>query len=153
MNWRWKLVNWLTLKATDMSALLLRDRKWNYQLQDFAKMPINSLGRKLYEYLTQNRISYKPNLVRHDVKHILLGYEMKMPDELHIHAFLMGNRSHNLMGTIYVAVCLVFVPEQFFKLKKDYLRGKAAVPFRSVDFRNFLQTDLKLCRKQLNILT
>jgi hypothetical protein len=97
---RWKLVEWLTVKATDLSDLLLSSRHWNYTLKDCSEMPTNSLGYGLYDYLEKTNLSYKPNLIRHDMKHILLNYEMKMPDELKIHAFLIGNKSYNLFDNL-----------------------------------------------------
>lgn len=39
---RWQLVAWLTIKATDFSHWLLRNRKWNLSAADYRNMPVNS---------------------------------------------------------------------------------------------------------------
>jgi len=150
-GWRWKLVEKLTLLATEMSSWILKDRGWNYQLKDFGRMPKNSLGKRFYDYMVRNKIGYKPNLIQHDMKHILLGYEMKMPDEMHLHTYLMGNRSWNMLGMAYLAVCLAIVPEYLPKLRSDYRRGKLSQRLSSIDFRPMLCMDLIECRNQLNI--
>jgi len=41
---------------------------WNYNLKD---IPVHSLGYELFDYNRKTGIGYKPNLTRHDLKHIL----------------------------------------------------------------------------------
>lgn len=148
---RWKFVTWLTVKATAMSDWLLRNRNWRYTADDYRRMPENSMGKKLICYMDQHRIPFKPNLVRHDLKHILLGYEMRMPDELRIHAFLFGNRCYNAMGIIYLAICMLFVPEVTPCLWQDYKRGRKAIPLKKIDLSNFVEQDVDWCRQTWNI--
>ena len=93
-------------------------------------MSEESLGFKLHTYLLKTNLTYKPNLIRHDLKHILLNYEMKMPDELKIHAFLIGNKSYNLMGIFYLFICIVIVPEIIPVLIKEYKRGQKVTCFK-----------------------
>lgn len=150
-NWRWKIIEKLTLIATKMSSWVLKDRSWNYSFDEFGRMPKNSLGKRFYDYMKKNRIPYKPNLIRHDMKHILLGYEMAMPDEMHLHTYLIGNRSWNVLGTVYLAICLMIVPEYLPRLKRDYWRGKLSIRLKQVDLRNFLHKDLNECRTALKI--
>lgn len=152
LNYRLKIAEKLTIVATEMSSWILSDRDWNYKLSDFKLMPPNSLGRRYYEYMSLNKISYKPNLIRHDIKHILLSYEMKMPDEMRLHTYLMGNRSFNFLGTIYLAVCLILVPEQLAVIKSDYRKGKLSKRLKGIDLRPYLMLDLNYCRRQLNII-
>lgn len=148
---RWKLVRWLTIKATDLSNVLIKDRNWNYSFEDYRQMPENSLGRELYLYMIKNEISFKPNLVRHDLKHILLGYEMKMPDELKIHAFLIGNRCINPMGIVYLIICTLIVPEVIPQLRTAFKRGKIAKSFRKVNLQDLVPAQLIECQNQLKI--
>lgn len=148
---RWKLITWLTVQATNLSNLLLSSRDWNYNMEDLALMPDNSLGHGLYDYLKEANLSFKPNLIRHDIKHILLNYDMKMPDELKIHAFLIGNRSYNAMGIIYLMVCVCIVPEILPKLKQEYIRGKQATCLKAIDLKAYVTVETELVRLSLLI--
>ena len=148
---RWKFVTWLTIQATNLSSILLRSRNWNYSLQDFKDMPKGSLGHKLYLYLVTNNITYQPNLIRHDIKHILLNYEMKMPDELKIHAFLIGNRSYNLFGIAYLAICTAVVPEVIPKLIREFKRGKSTPCLKTRNLQNYVCQNIDAVRTQLAI--
>ena len=152
LNFRWKLVTRLTIWATNLSNIILRDRNWSFQLNDFMKMPINSLGRNLYDYLIKTDLSYKPNLIRHDMKHILLNYEMKMPDELKIHAFLIGNKTYNFMGIIYLIISTCIVPEIIPTLIQAYKRGKKAVRLKNIDIQDYVTKDIEWTRQVLNII-
>lgn len=151
-NIRWKLAQWITLKATDFSDWLLRKRRWRYAASDYQNMPDGSLGKELITYMNQNNIPFKANLVRHDLKHILLGYEMRMPDELRIHAFLVGNRSYNLVAIAYLLVCISIVPESIRLLKKDFQRGRKAICLKRINLENHVQDNLYICRNAWNIL-
>jgi ubiquinone biosynthesis protein Coq4 len=115
-------------------------------------MPSNSLGYGLFDYLEKTNLTYKPNLIRHDMKHILLNYEMKMPVELKIHAFLIGNKSYNLMGIIYLIICVIIVPEIIPDLKKEYVRGQNATCLKNIDLQHYIKNDLNETRLQLSIL-
>jgi len=146
---RWRIVKWLTIKATDFSNILLRKRNWKYSETDYRKMPENSLGNKLIQYMDQNNIPFKPNLVRHDLKHIILGYGMNMPDELRIHSFLIGNRCYNPMAIAYLIICVCIVPEIIPTLKKDFKSGRKSKCLREINLENYLKEDLIYCQKLL----
>lgn len=148
---RWKLITWLTIQATNLSNILLHKREWQYNLNDLKQMPANSLGYNLQHYYLQTGIVYKPNLIRHDLKHILLNYKMKMPDELKIHAFLIGNKSYNPMGIVYLCICILIVPEILPALKKEYKRGQKATCLKNIQLQNYVMLDVNFLRTTLNI--
>jgi len=148
---RWKFVTWLTVQATNLSNIILKSRRWNFDLKDFETMPECSLGYQLQLYLKRNFIEFKPNLIRHDIKHILLGYEMKMPDELKIHAFLLGNKSYNSLGMIYLLVCILIVPEIIPKLVSENKRGKNADCLHAIILQDYLTQDINSLRQKFNI--
>jgi len=151
LNFRWRLIEWLSLKATHLSDLLLQNRAWEYTLDDCSKMNKDTLGYSLFSYLDKNNLTFKSKLIRHDMKHILLNYEMKIEDELKLHAFLIGNKSYNLLGIIYLITCSLFVPEVIVKLKVDYKKGKMAEKLKYVDLQNFATSNLNELRNSLNI--
>ncbi len=148
---RWKLITWLTIKATELSNLVLKQIVWPYQFEAYQHMSQNSLGYKYQAYLKRHKIEYKPNLIKHDMKHIILGYDMKMPGELEIVAFLIGNKSYNKIGVIYLLICLLIVPEYSLKLVKHYKRGKAAKCLKHYRIDSFVEADLNKTREFLNI--
>jgi hypothetical protein len=148
---RWQFVAWLTIKATDFSHWLLRNRKWNLSADDYRNMPANSTGKKLVTYMDSIHINFNPCLVKHDLKHILSGYQMITPHELRIQAFLLGNRCTNAMSVVYLAVCTAIVPEYISQLTKDFHRGRKAICFNKLNLEALAPLDLKVCQKNLRI--
>lgn len=148
---RWKFVVWLTVVATNLSGILIRKRQQPYTFEMYGAMPLGSLGHTYYKTLTDQKMTYKPNLIRHDLKHVLLGYTMQMPDELRIHAFLIGNRSYNPMAILYLLVCFCVVPEIVPSLKKDFQRGRKSPSLKNTPLFDLVNQDLKICRQKLKI--
>lgn len=144
---RWKLVTWLTIQATNMSDWLLRKRKWTWTAEDYRSLEHGTIGKELISYMDANAIPFKPNLVRHDLKHIVLGYKMNMPDELRIHAFLIGNRCFNPMAMIYLFLCIAIVPEIIPTLKKDFYRGRKSICLRKIHFEKHITENLDQFQK------
>lgn len=148
---RWKIATWLTIQATELSGFFLSNRPWPYALTDYEHLPKNTLGYHYHTCIAEHQIEYKPNLIKHDMKHIILGYDMTIQNELNIVAFLIGNNSYNKFGVIYLIVCLLIVPEYSVKLIKHYKRGKAANRLKDYNIESFVETDLIKIRKLLNI--
>ncbi|MFK8044682.1 MAG: hypothetical protein AB8B72_04255 [Crocinitomicaceae bacterium] len=151
MNRRWKIVTWLTIQATEISGFVLRERNWKYRVEDYKKMKVGSLGWKYHKLVLSGTIQFKANLIKHDMKHIILGYDMTIKNELNIVAFLLGNKSANKVSTLYLITCLLFVPEYFTKLRKHYKRGQIAHRIKDYNLSNFVEMDLKSIQKTLNI--
>ncbi len=148
---RWKFVTWLTIQATELSGLVLRERDWPYDLSDYGKMKKGSLGFKYYQCINSKKIEYKAKLIKHDMKHLILGYDMTIKDELNIVAFLLGNKSANKVSIFYLLICLLIVPEYIPKLTKHYKRGKAAQRLKNYNLSVFVEQDLIIIRDKLNI--
>ncbi|MFK8039406.1 MAG: hypothetical protein AB8B74_14020 [Crocinitomicaceae bacterium] len=151
MKIRWKIVTWLTIQATEISDFVLKNRSWPFSLKDYEQMASSSLGYQYHNCISNKTIEYKPNLVKHDLKHIILGYDMTIQNELNIVAFLIGNKSANKVSILYLIVCLFFVPEYTLKLRKHFLRGKTTKRIKDFDLTLFVKQDLDAIRSQLNL--
>lgn len=148
---RWKLVTWITLVATYFSNVLIRQREQPYTFEAFGEMPKQSLGSSFYRCLVGQQLKFRPNLIRHDIKHVLLDYKMTMPDELRICAFMLGNKSQNSLSMAYLFLCTAIVPEIIPLLKKDYKRGKKSGSLKNLNIKVLAPLSVDQCRRQLNI--
>ncbi|MFT5822795.1 MAG: ubiquinone biosynthesis protein Coq4 [Crocinitomix sp.] len=148
---RWKIVTWITIFATNLSHILVRKRPQYYAFKEYGQMAEGSLGKTYFQYLNMQNIPFKANLIRHDLKHVILGYKMNMPDELRIHAFLLGNRSYNPMAIAYLCLCVTIVPETLSMLKKDFKRGRATQCLKRINFQGHVHNNLEFCRSKFKI--
>lgn len=148
---RWNIVIWTTIQATRLSGILIRKRERIYEFEEFSIMPIGSLGRIYYEPLKSADLTFQPNLIRHDLKHVLLDYSMEIKDELKIHVFLIGNKSYKPLAILYLPLCLTIVPEMIPVLRYDFKRGKKTPSLRKINLNDLIMKNVKECRNQLKI--
>lgn len=145
------LANWLSLKATDFSDILLHQRPWKYNFSDYKLMAENSLGKQLFNTMNSHQINYKPKLIKHDFKYILLGYKMEMEGEIELHSFLLGNKDYNVMGIIYLFTCLLILPETFNKAKIAHKRGRKSVCLKKINLEHLVEKDITSTRQVLRL--
>jgi len=148
---RWRIITWITLVSTGLSHIMIRKRKLYYDFYEYKGMPNKSLGKSFSNYVVQAKIPFKQNLIRHDLKHILLGYKMTMQDELRIHAFLVGNRCYNPIAMAYLFICLLIVPESIGGIKNDFYRGRKTPCLKKTNLQKLAQKDLTKCRIELGV--
>ena len=151
-KFRWRLAKKLSVHATNFSGWLLRNRKWQYDEMDYRNLPDGTVGKELINYMDKIGITFKPNLVKHDIKHILTGYQMKTKDEIKIQAFLLGNRCTNWFSVIYLFVNLILLPEIIFEVLKDYKRGTKAIRLRSIHLEGTITKNLNNLKQELRLL-
>ncbi|MGV6862705.1 MAG: hypothetical protein ACWA41_13115 [Putridiphycobacter sp.] len=146
---RWKFASWLSVIATNLSNILLKERPCPWTFEDLKLLPEDTVGYQLLFKLRQQNLSFKPKLIRHDLKHILLNYEMKMQGELEIHAFLLGNGSYNLMGIVYFIICTLILPETIRTSRLAFQRGKTYPCLKSIDILTYLDKDLSFAKSEI----
>ena len=141
---RWRMVHHFSVFCTYINRLVLRQRPHHYTFNDLKKLPKNTVGHHVYQQLSSAQLSYQPKLLFHDAKHVILGYSMQIQDELRLNAFLLGNRSVNPLGLIYLAICCSVVPEFIPQLKKAFQRGKQSNSLKSMQFSTLINQPLHL---------
>jgi hypothetical protein len=78
-------------------------------------------------------------------------YEIKMPNELKIHDFLIGNKNYNSIEIVYLIICILIVSEIIPTLRKEYLRSEKAVYLKDIDLQQYIKMNKYLVRKSLSI--
>jgi len=64
----------------------------------------------------------------------------------------LGNKSYNLMGIIYLFICVMIVPEIIPELRKEYKSGKKAQCLKNIFLQEYVKIDTKLIRNSLSIV-
>ena len=123
---RYKLAHALTLLAPKIVKLTLVKDKWKYTIQDYRNFPVGTVAREIANYLDAKGLSFLPKGEKHDVRHIVLGYEMNVEGEVRMQAFLIGNGKLHLYGIAYLSFFLLLLPELLLECMGDFLRGRQA---------------------------
>jgi hypothetical protein len=93
------------------------------KLAELRKLEKGSVGREVAEMLDIKGYRLIPKFENHDLKHIILDYEMTMQDEIKMQAYLVGNGNKTFPCLIFLSLGL-FYPKIWSELGKEYRQGK-----------------------------
>ncbi len=121
------LLVWLTHKmALPILKLIRKPERFPYAVEDLQAFPDGTLGKDLVNFLHNKELQLLPYYARHDIKHILLGYDTTDEGEGCLQCFMLGNGHVSFPVLATVIYCFVTMPEYWSKFKKAYQRGKTA---------------------------
>jgi ubiquinone biosynthesis protein Coq4 len=87
-------------------------------------LPHGSLGNDLYHFLEKRNLPLLKHYARHDLKHVLLGYDTTDEGEACLQSFMLGNGRISFPVLATVLYSFVTMPEHWKKMKQAYRLGK-----------------------------
>lgn len=135
--------------ALPLLQLMRNEKKFRYTLWQLSVMPEGSLGFSLGEFLKQRNLQLLPYYARHDIKHILLGYDTTDEGEVCLQCFMLGN-GHLSVPVIATASYGFFtMPEYWGSFKLAYLRGKQSIPIEKWEWFELLYEPLEKLQQKI----
>lgn len=125
------------------------DKAWTVNLNDLSKKAPGTLGKDLYNFLTQHGFSIEPKLESHDVGHVLLGYDTDVIDEVCMQYFYLGSGKRSIYSVLTVFLGFFILHECHQLFFRAYLRGKKAVNFQYWDFEHLLNEPTSVIQKMI----
>ena len=108
------------------------------------QLPEGTLGKDLFTFLEKRNLSLMPHYARHDIKHVLLGYDTTDEGEICLQSFMLGNGRVSFPVLATVIYGLVTMPEYWGKMKAAYKLGKQSNSFHYWNWNDLVseQTDV-----------
>lgn len=99
-----------------------------YTPADLSAMEEGTVGKALFEFLTTKELELLSHYARHDLKHVVLGYDTTEEGELCLQSFMFGNGrvSFPVLATVLFGICTS--PEYWKKMRAAYHTGKSCIP-------------------------
>ena len=91
-------------------------------IKELKNSPEGTVGRDLYLLLKNHNYKLIPKFENHDLKHLILGYDMHTIDEIRMQMFLLGNGNQTLPVLLF-ALSGVLFPEHWTQFQRDFDRG------------------------------
>ncbi|MDZ7900064.1 MAG: hypothetical protein U5N85_18835 [Arcicella sp.] len=114
---------------------------------DLLNMPEGTLGNKIGKSLKENKLRLVPRYESHDLKHILLDYDMNPVDEIRMKAFMLGNRNYSVsVFTIFIFGALL-LPNFWITFCKDFRRGRKSLPIKTWTIENYAHFQVSLLQR------
>jgi ubiquinone biosynthesis protein Coq4 len=148
---RSQLLVYLTHKmALPVLKLIRKEEKFPYTLAELQCFATGTLGNDLYNFLDNKELELLPYYARHDMKHILLGYDTTDEGEGCLQCFMLGNGhlSFPVVATVLYGLCTM--PEYWKAFAVAYKRGKACKPIAEWKWFEILTNETIMLQKIIN---
>ena len=124
-KYRSKLLVYLTHRmALPVLRILRKPEIFPYTREELKQFPEETLGKMLVDFLDAKQLELLPYYAQHDIKHILLDYDITDEGEGCLQCFMLGNGHISFPVIATVVYAFVTMPEYWPGFKKAYLRGK-----------------------------
>jgi ubiquinone biosynthesis protein Coq4 len=118
------LLVYLTHKmALPVLKLIRKPVIFPYSAEELKSFPADTLGKDLVNFLKKKELHLLPYYAKHDIKHILLGYDTTDEGEVCLQCFMLGNGHISFPVAATVLFGLITMPEHWKKFKAAYKRG------------------------------
>lgn len=116
------------------------------KLNQLRSLKDGTVGREIANLLDNLGYRLIPKFENHDLKHVILEYDMTMKDEIRMQAYLVGNGNYTLPCLIFLSFGL-FYPSIWLDLPREYSSGKASKSIHFLTLEKCMNLDLILARK------
>lgn len=100
-----------------------------------------TVGREMAKMLDSKNYRLIPKFENHDLKHIILDYEMTMRDEIRMQAYLVGNGNYTLPCLIFLSLA-IFYPKIWKDLPTEFKQGKKSSSIHFLTLENCMEKSL-----------
>lgn len=111
------------------------------KLNHLRSLQLGTVGREIAEILDSKQYRLIPKFENHDLKHIVLEYEMTMKDEIRMQAYLIGNGNFTFPCLIFFSLG-IFYPTIWKDLLNEYQKGKASKSIHFLTLDNCMELQL-----------
>jgi ubiquinone biosynthesis protein Coq4 len=123
----------LVLLTHNIALPLLRwvrkPNNFKFSELELYQLPEGTLGNDLYYFLEKRDLPLLAHYARHDLKHVLLGYDTTDEGEVCLQSFMLGNGRISFPVLATVLYGFITMPEYWSKMKAAYRKGKQSTSF------------------------
>jgi hypothetical protein len=119
------------------------------KVSDLRKLEIGTLGKEIANCLDEHQLTLVPNYESHDLKHVLLDYEMTAEDEIRMQAFMIGNGNYSIPSFAIFIFGFLLLPELWRTFLTDFKNGKNTVPISNWSIEKYCERNLTELRAEL----
>jgi ubiquinone biosynthesis protein Coq4 len=136
--------------ALPVLRLIRKPEIFPFTREELENFPDETLGKALINFLETKKLKLLPYYARHDIKHILLNYDITDEGEGCLQCFMLGNGhvSFPVIATVFYA--LATMPEYWPVFKKAYARGRRCMPIADWKWFEILEQPTKSLIQQID---
>jgi ubiquinone biosynthesis protein Coq4 len=135
--------------ALPLLKLLRNEEKFPYTLAELQSFAKGTLGNDLYNFLDNKELALLPYYARHDIKHILLGYDTTDEGEACLQCFMLGNKHLSFPVIVTVLYGFFTMPEYWRVFVKAFKRGQHCNPIANWKWFEILTIETSLLKAKI----
>ncbi len=121
-----------------------------YSKAELLNFRAKTLGKDLIDFLNERDLDLLPYYARHDIKHILLGYDTTDEGEVCLQCFMLGNGHISFPVAATVLYGFITMPEYWKKFRIAYRRGKQSIPIKDWKWFSILEETTESLTYKIN---
>ncbi|MBC6697830.1 hypothetical protein [Hymenobacter sp. BT190] len=106
--------------------------RYHRQVAALSQLPEGTVGRELAACLLARDLTLVPGFESHDLKHVVLAYELEPVGEIRMQAFMLGNGNWTLPSFLIFLFGLLLLPQHWRLFRQDYRAGQRCVPLATL---------------------
>ncbi len=135
--------------ALPMLKFVRRPNAFTYNEEELKALPAGTLGNDLYVFLQQRKLPLLKHYARHDLKHVLLGYDTTEQGEACLQSFMLGNGRVSFPVLATVIYSFLTMPEYWGLMRKAFLMGKQSNSIHSWRWNKIVVMPTEELRKKI----
>ena len=137
--------------ALPMIKQVRKPTAFTYNEDDLQSLPTGTLGNDLYIFLKQRGLPLLKHYARHDLKHVLLGYDTTEEGEACLQSFMLGNGRISFPVLATVTYSCLTMPEHWGKMKRAFKQGKKSNSIHGWKWNDILKEQTEELRKKIGL--
>jgi hypothetical protein len=148
---RSKILVYLTHNmALPFLKFVRKPQKFPHTRDTLMQMKEGTLGNDLHIFLKEKKLDLLPYYAKHDVKHILLGYDTTDEGEVCLQCFMMGNNHISFPVVATVLYGFFTMPEYWKKFIVAYKRGAKATSLADWKWFTLMEIETIYLKQKIN---
>jgi ubiquinone biosynthesis protein Coq4 len=132
---------------------LFGDKHYCKQLKiSLLQYPPGTVGHEMLCFFERYGFDFVPYYEKHDLKHVLLGYDATAPDEMRMQAFMFGNAGFRPFIKLFTIIFLIWTPDVWRELPYHFLIGRFTKPIGGLRVEDLAHRDLQEVRNEIGLM-
>ncbi|MGB1032473.1 MAG: hypothetical protein ACPGWM_07650, partial [Flavobacteriales bacterium] len=135
--------------AVSIIAHFSKMDRYHEKLSELRKLDRGTLGKAIANCLDEHDLDLVPMFESHDLKHVLLEYNMTPEGEIRLQAFMIGNGNYSIPSFAIFFFGAFLLPDLWPTFYGDFSKGRNTIPLANWTIENYAQHNLNDLKSQL----
>jgi hypothetical protein len=153
MNILQKIARKIIKQSFDLSVSTIeffsKMEPYKRKVLELKKLENGTLGKEIAECLDEHNLTLVPKYKSHDLKHVLLNYEMTAEDEIRMQAFMVGNGNYSIPSFAILIFGAILLPDLWRTFYSDFKKGRKSIRISEWSIEKYANRNLNELRYEL----